>query len=194
MLKIKETLVSLDIIEKKFFCDLDKCKGLCCIEGDAGAPVEKKELDLLKKYFPIIKKYLPEEHLKVIKEKGLYEKDQDGDWVTSCHSSGACVFVTYDKKGVAKCAFQKAYEEGEIDWTKPISCYLYPIRIAHYPEFTAVNYAFRSICKVAEIKGQSLNIRVYEFLEKPLRLFFGDKWYEELKSMANEWSKQKEKS
>lgn len=192
MLEIGNTLVSLDVIEKKFVCDLDKCKGACCVDGDSGAPLEEKELRLLKKYFPKIKKYLPQEHLQVIEQKGLYEKDADGDWVTTCHSSGACVFVNYTDEGIAKCAFQVAYEKGEIDWEKPISCHLYPIRLARYKQFTAVNYAFRSICRVAEIKGQMLGVHVFEFLERPLRRAFGDEWYEELKTVANEWLRQKE--
>ena len=192
MLEIGKALVSLDLVEKKFVCDLEKCKGACCIDGDSGAPLEEDELRLLKKYFSKIKKYLPEEHLKIIDKQGLYEKDSDGDWVTVCHPDGACVFVTYTDNGIAKCAFQLAYEKGEIDWEKPISCHLYPIRLVHYPEFTAVNYAYRSICRVAEIKGQLENVRVYEFLERPLRRSFGDQWYEELKTVAQQWLKQKE--
>ena len=192
MLEIGKTLVSLDVVEKKFVCDLDKCKGSCCIDGDSGAPLEEEELRLVKKYYPKIKKYLPKEHLKIIEQKGLYEKDTDGDWVTVCHPSGACVFVTYDDKGIARCAFQLAYEKGEIDWEKPISCHLYPVRLARYPEFTAVNYAYRSICRVAEIKGQMLGVHVFEFLEHPLRRAFGDEWYEELKTVAHQWLKQKQ--
>ncbi len=192
MLQIGKTLVSLDVIEQKFACDIERCAGACCIEGDAGAPLEESELRLLKKYFPKIKKYLPAGHLQIIEQKGLYERDKDGDWVTTCHPSGACVFVFYDQRGIAKCAFQHAYEKGEIDWPKPLSCHLYPIRIARYPEFTAVNYSKRDICLPGRIKGEKLGIRVYQFLEKPLRRAFGDQWYEQLDFAAKQWIKQKE--
>ena len=192
MLQIGKALVSLDVIEQKFFCDLEKCKGACCIQGDAGAPLEQEELRLLKKYFPKIKKYLPREHLEIIEQKGLYEKDQDGDWVTVCHPSGACVFVFYDQHGVAKCAFQHAYEKGEIDWPKPISCHLYPIRLAKYPEFTAVNYSRRDVCQPGRIKGEITGIHVYQFLKEPLIRAFGQQWYDELELTAEQWLKQKQ--
>ena len=189
MIEIENTLVSLDVIEQKFVCDIEKCKGACCIQGDAGAPLEQEELRLLKKYFPKIKKYLPEEHLKIIERKGLYERDRDGDWVTTCHPSGACVFVFYDEKNIAHCAFQYAYEKGEIDWEKPLSCHLYPIRLAKYPEFTAVNYSQRDICQPARIKGEITGIRVYQFLKRPLIRAFGEKWYEQLVFTAEQWLK-----
>ncbi len=188
MIEIDNILISSEIIETFFFCDLNACKGKCCIEGQAGAPLEQNELKLLKKYFPKIKHLLPENHLEIIQKKGLYEKDNDGDWVTTCDpKTGACVFVSYDQNNIAKCAFQIAYEKGLIPWPKPISCHLYPIIISKYQTFTALNYYPRKICKTAEILGKKLNIRLYQFLKHPLIRKFGENWYNQLCDVAQAW-------
>ncbi len=180
MLEIGNTLISLDVITEHFVCDLEKCKGACCIDGDAGAPLEEDETRIIEEIFDKIKKYLPEKHLQIIEKQGMWEKDEDGDLVTVCAPSGACVFLTWDEKGIAKCAFEIAWEKGETDWPKPISCHLYPIRLAEYPEFIAVNYSRRDICAVGRIKGRKEGVKVYEFLKFPLIRKFGEQWYEQL--------------
>ena len=180
MLQIDDKIVSFDVIEECFLCDLEACKGICCVDGDAGAPLEKDELKKIKSNFKKIKKYLPEKNLKEIKKKGLYEVDEDGDYVTPCLETGECVFLTKDEKGIYKCAFEIAYRKSEIDFIKPISCHLYPIRISEYDNFTAVNYEQRNICQAGRILGKKENLKVYQFLKEPLIRAYGEEFYEKL--------------
>ncbi len=185
MFQIQDTIVSLDVIEEDFFCDLDACKGICCVEGDAGAPVEKEELSLLNEVLPVIWNDLSPQAQEVINKQGVAYIDVDGEYVTSIIDGKDCVFTCYDDKGTCMCAIEKAYRNGLTDFYKPVSCHLYPIRVARYKEFKAVNYHRWSVCKAATLLGKSKDIKVYQFLKEPLIRKFGEEWYEQLCSAAN---------
>ncbi len=180
MLDIDNKIISLDLLTENFVCDLQACKGICCVEGDAGAPLTIAEIDLIEENFEKIKKYLPEKNLKIIEEIGLYEVDEEGDYVTTCLDTGECVFLTKDENNIYKCAFEIAFNKNEIDFWKPVSCHLYPVRITEYENFTAVNYEKRDICKAGRILGKQKNIKLYEFLKEPLIRKFGEEWYKKL--------------
>lgn len=180
MLQIGEALVSLDLIEQFFCCNLDKCLGECCIEGDAGAPISKQEYEKIKEILPEIWNDLLPQAQEVIKQQGVGYIDEEGDLVTSIVDGKNCVFTCYGNNGMCYCAIEKAYREGRIDYYKPISCHLYPVRLTEYPTFTAVNYHRWKICKAAEVLGRKENIRLYQFLKEPLIRRFGKEWYDEL--------------
>lgn len=186
MIQIDDTIISLDIFKEKFLCNLDACKGECCIEGDAGAPLEKEEVEQLKKVLPVIWEDLSPEAQAVIEKQGVCYEDEDGDLVTSIVNGKDCVFTCYDKNGCCYCAIEKAYREGKVDFYKPVSCHLYPIRVQNYPEFKAVNYHRWSVCKAAVLLGQKENMPVYKFLKEPLIRKFGEAWYAELEIAAEE--------
>ncbi len=181
MLQIQNTLVSLDLAERFFCCDLDKCLGECCIEGDAGAPITKEEYAKLQEILPIIIDDLTPAARREIEERGVGYIDEEGDLVTSIVDGKNCVFTCYGAGGMCHCAIEKAFREGRIkDFRKPASCYLYPVRITNYPSFTAVNYHRWKICKAAEVLGKKENLRLYKFLKEPLTAYFGKEWYDEL--------------
>lgn len=180
MLQIHNTLVSLDIIERFFICDLSSCLGECCIEGDAGAPITKQEYDTLKKILPEIWNDLMPKSQQVIKEEGVGYIDEEGDLVTQIVDGKNCVFTCYAENGMCQCAIEKAYREGRIDFYKPISCHLYPLRLKEYANFTSVNYHRWKICKAAEVLGRKNGVRLYQFLKEPLIRRFGKEWYDEL--------------
>ena len=180
MLQIKDTLVSLDLAEQFFLCDLDSCLGECCIEGDAGAPISKEEYNKIKEILPIIWDDLLPQARQEIEKSGVGYIDEEGDLVTSIIDGKNCVFTCYAPRGMCQCAIEKAYREGRTDFYKPISCHLYPVRLKNYSSFTAVNYHRWKICKCAEILGRSKGVRVYQFLKEPLIRRFGQEWYDEL--------------
>lgn len=192
MIQIKDTLVTLDLIEQFFLCDLNSCKGECCIEGDAGAPITKDEYETLKSLVPIVWDDLTPAAKEVIDREGVGYIDEDGDLVTSIVNGRDCVFTTYAPNGMCFCAIEKAFREGRTNFYKPISCHLYPVRINNYPNFTAVNYHRWRICKCAEILGRKENVRAFQFLKEPLIRRFGKEWYDELSLVANEYLNQKE--
>lgn len=190
MLQIKDTLVSLDLLERYFCCDLPKCLGECCIEGDAGAPVTEEEVKKIEEILPEIIGDLLPAAVKEIEENGVAYIDVEGDLVTSLVNGGQCVFTTFGPDGMCQCAIEKAYREGRIGFMKPISCFLYPVRVKQYPSFTAVNFHRWKICKCAEILGRKEGLRAYEFLREPLIARFGKEWYDELALTAEEYFKQ----
>lgn len=189
MIQIDDTIISTDILKKEFVCDLQKCKGICCVEGDAGAPLDEDELPVLEDIFPKIKPFLRPEGIKAIEEQGKYVKDYDGEWVTPLVDGNECAYVIFDERGITKCGIEKAYEAGEIDFQKPISCHLYPIRLTKLKDFTAVNYDRWEICSDACSLGKQLNVTVAEFLKTPLIKRFGEDWYEELMTAKEEIKK-----
>lgn len=189
MLLIDDKVVSLDVIEKFFCCDIDKCLGQCCIEGDAGAPLEPDEVAELEKAVPVIWNDLTPGGQRAIKQNGVTYTDADGDLVTTLADGAACAFATFAKGGKCLCAIDKAYREGRLDFPKPISCALYPIRVTKYPTFTAVNYHKWKICSAAEVTGRKCDCRVYQLLREPLIRAFGQKWYDELAMAASEYLK-----
>lgn len=180
MLQIKDTLVTLDMAERFFQCDLSKCLGECCIEGDAGAPITEEELEKLEKVKEIVWDDLLPAARERIKEAGVGYVDEEGDLVTQIVDGRNCVFTTYAPGGMCLCAIEKAYREGRCDWRKPMSCYLYPLRLTTYSTFTAVNYHRWKICKCAEILGRANGTRLYQFMKEPLIERFGQEWYDEL--------------
>lgn len=186
MIQIGEVIVSSDVLREKFLCNLDVCKGACCIEGDAGAPVEFEEVEKLEEVLPVIRDELSPEARAVIDRQGVVYTDQEGDLVTSIVNDKDCVFTCYDEKGCCYCAIEKAWREGKTDFYKPVSCHLYPIRVGNYGVYKAVNYNRWEICKAAVLLGQKENLPVYKFLKKPLIRKFGEDWYAELELVAEE--------
>lgn len=180
MLQIGDTLVSLDLAERFFCCDLDACHGECCIEGDAGAPITKNEKKELERLLPEINDELLPQAQEVIRRQGVSYVDEEGDMVTSIIDGRNCVFTCFAPGGMCQCAIEKAYRDGRVAMRKPISCYLYPLRITEYHSFTAVNYHRWKICRPAEALGRKLGLRLYQFLKEPLIQRFGKEWYDEL--------------
>lgn len=191
MLQIGDTVVGLDIIEEKFCCNLAICKGWCCVDGESGAPLEAGEVAELERILPEVWGDLSPQAQAIIEKQGVAYKDTDGDMVTSIVNGKDCVFTYYNEKGYCSCAIEKAYREGRIDFYKPISCHLYPIRLQKYRDFTAVNYHRWSICKPAVKFGKELGLPIYKFLKEPLIRCFGQEWYEELDVTAEEYLKNK---
>jgi hypothetical protein len=180
MFVIGETLISEDIRLHMFVCDIAKCKGACCEEGEMGAPLEPKEQEILKKNFQAIQKYIPEKGRKAIAEQGLFVKDKDGDWSTPLVEGKECAYAFKDTKGIWQCGMEKAYHEGESDFRKPISCHLYPLRLQNYGKKTTINYDKWDICDAACALGESTGIPLYVFLKEALIRKFGELWYAEL--------------
>lgn len=186
MLQIDDTIVSLDFLEEHFVCDLASCKGICCIDGDDGAPLEPSEVQILEDLLPVIWNDLTEASKKVIREQGVSYIDSDGEPVTSIVNGQECVFTYTDEQGTCKCAIEKAYREGKTDFYKPISCHLYPARLQQYDGFLAVNYHRWSVCECARKLGANLKVPVYRFIKEPLVRRFGAEWYEQLEIAAEE--------
>lgn len=180
MLQIQDTLVTLDLAEQFFCCDLSQCKGECCIEGDAGAPVTPEECRRIEEVLPAIKDEMIPRGREAVERDGVAYVDEEGDLVTTIVDGRNCAFTCYGPDGVCLCAIEKAQREGRIDFVKPISCSLYPLRLTEYPTFTAVNYHRWKICRSAEKHGRELGIRLYQFLREPLIRRFGQEWYDEL--------------
>lgn len=180
MIKIGEVLVSDDIRDKEFVCNLTKCKGACCVEGDYGAPLEDEELEKLKEIYPHVKPYLTKKGIKAIEEQGTHVLDDDGDFSTPTIGGKECAYSIYDEKGVLKCGIEQAYNDDKIKWKKPISCHLYPIRITKKKNFEAVNYHKWTICSPACSLGKELQVPLYKFLKDALVRKYGQPWYDEL--------------
>lgn len=180
MLEIQNTLVSLDLIEQFFCCDLDSCLGQCCIEGDAGAPVTEEECREIERVLPEVESDLLQRGREAIRENGVAYTDEEGDLVTTIVDGRNCAFTCYEKGGKCICALEKAYREGRTTFMKPESCHLYPVRLKEYPTFTAVNFHRWKICKSAGALGRRLGLRAYQFLKEPLIRKFGEEWYAEL--------------
>ena len=189
MIQIESTIVSDDIFSEEFVCNLAKCKGICCIEGDSGAPLENEELEILNNIFPKIKPFLRKEGIKTIEKQGTYVIDEDNDFVTPLVNGNECAYVVFDGKNTAKCGIEEAYNAGVIEYQKPISCHLYPIRLQQYNTFTAVNYHQWDICSEACTLGSSLKVKVIDFLETPLKRKFGEMWFKKAKEIQNELRK-----
>lgn len=182
MFQIQDTLVSLDLAEEFFCCDLSKCLGACCIEGDAGAPVTPDEVEKIKESLPAIEADMLPRAVEEVRRNGVAYTDEEGDLVTTLLDGRNCAFTCYGPGGVCLCALEKARREGRTSWLKPASCALYPLRLTEYSSFTAVNYHRWSICRDAVANGRRLGIRLYQFLKQPLTERFGAEWYAELKA------------
>ena len=186
MLQIGNTLVSLDVIEKKFVCDLDKCKGMCCVHGDSGAPLEPEEEKILEDIKEIIRPYLRKEGIEAIAGQGVAMVDSDGDLVTPLIGNRECAY-TYIENGIYKCAIEKAFFDGKINFRKPISCHLYPVRIKKYKDYEGVNFEFWSHCQPAIENGTQSDTTVYRFLKESLTRKYGKSWFRNLVQIAREY-------
>ena len=180
MISIKNTLISDEIADTHFVCDLIKCKGACCVEGELGAPLEDDELTLLEKAYPKVKPYLTKEGIRAIEKNGKYIFDSDGEYSTPTIAGKECAYATYDEKGILKCGIEQAWQADKTSFRKPISCHLYPVRIKKYKKYDAVNYHHWHICSPACRLGEDLKIPLYKFLKEALIRKYGEKWYEEL--------------
>lgn len=189
MIIIENKILSEDIVSEQFVCDLSKCKGACCEEGDAGAPLSEEELDQVVEHYETIKPYLTKDAIAQIEKKGKYEYSTEFGWVTPTLPSDneICVYAYREKNGLIKCAFEQAYNEGKIGWKKPISCHLYPI-IAYkgkHGDYERLNYEPRKItCSPACRLGEKLKVPVYKFLKEPLTRKYGEEFYEALEAIA----------
>jgi hypothetical protein len=184
MIQINDTIISLDIFESNFQCDLSLCKGACCVEGDSGAPLTDEEAMELELYYPVFEKYLCNEHKAEVERIGTSLIDSDGELVTPLYNKKACVYTFIDQEGITKCAIEKAFFEGEIPFRKPVSCHLFPIRISEYDDFDAVNYQQIPICQPGRSCGKGNNLPLYKFLKDPLIRKYGEQWYQELEIAA----------
>lgn len=181
MFDIQGKLVSLDVAERYFCCDLEKCLGECCIEGDAGAPITEAEKNMLEAVLPKVWDKLLPAAKERIKECGVAYVDEEGDLVTQIVDGKNCVFTTYGPGGMCLCALEKTFREGKSEFRKPASCALYPLRVKEYDSFTAINYHRWKICRCAEVAGKVKNVRLYQFMEGPLTEVYGKDFYDELK-------------
>lgn len=190
MFEIDGKLVSLDVIEEKFFCNLTVCKGNCCVQGSSGAPLTDDETQILERIFETVRPRLTAECVAAIEAQGKWIIDRDGDKVTTLVDNGPCAYAVNDGK-IVKCAIEMAWRDGEVDFQKPISCHLYPIRIMRCGDYDALNYEHIPLCFEATEKGERLGVPVYRFLKEPLIRKYGEAFYDELCLVASEWKKQK---
>ena len=189
LIEIHDKIVSTQIFERKFVCDLNACKGACCVHGDAGAPLTIEEADILEEDLEKIKPYMRPEGIAAVNETGVFYVDQENDTATTLVNGAECAFVYFDEKGITKCAIEAAHKDGKTEFKKPISCHLYPIRLKQFNDFTAVNYDHWDICEPACKCGEELNVPVFRFLKEPLIRAFGEKFYEELIIVDGELAK-----
>lgn len=180
MIVIDQTIISDDIKDNFFVCNLDKCKGACCVEGDLGAPLEDSELTELERVYDEVAPYLSAEGRAAIEKQGKFIRDWEGDFSTPTINDRECAYAIYDEKGVLKCGIEQAYLDKKISFKKPISCHLYPIRITKYDDYEALNYDQWSICSPACSFGKELRIPLYQFLKDALVRKYGEEWYSAL--------------
>lgn len=190
MIAIDNVLLSNEIVDEKFVCDLDKCKGGCCVDGDCGAPLTEEETHKLADIYPKIKQYLLPEYIAEIEKQGLHTIDNEYGFVTPTVNGGICVYGYTDDAGIVKCGIEQAWKDGVIEFRKPISCHLYPIRITTHPEYELVNYEPRQdLCKAACKLGNKLKVPVYQFLKEAIERKYGTEFYETLDAVAEEVKK-----
>ena len=196
MIAIDNVLISDEIVEEQFVCDLNKCKGGCCVDGDAGAPLNKDELQKINEVYEAVLPYLPEESKRELERQGKYVYDKEFGWVTPTIESKVCVYGIIDKNGIVKCGIEQAYNDGKVQWKKPISCHLYPIRIqqSRDKQTDYVNYEPREdLCGAACTLGKKLKVPVYVFLKDALVRKYGSEFYETLQATASHMDEKKQK-
>ncbi len=191
MFQIDNTLVTEDLFEKEFVCNLNACNGICCVEGDSGAPLLEEEKEILDKIYEELKPYLSAEGIKAIEEQGKYIIDFQGELTTPLINNKECAYVVQDEKGMYHCGIEQAYNDKKIDWQKPISCHLYPVRVKDYSGFQAVNYDKWDICSAACELGKQLQVPLYKFLKEPLIRKFGEEWYQDIEAVAQQYFQEK---
>lgn len=186
LIEVKDKIVSLDLFEKKFVCDLNACKGACCVEGDSGAPLTLEEVDILEEDYEKIKPYMRPEGIAEVEKQGVFYMDWDNEPVTALVNDKECAFVYFDEQGITKCAIEKAHKAGKTNFKKPISCHLYPIRVQKLGSGQALNYNEWDICRPACSCGEELNVQVFRFLKEPITRAFGEEFYAELELIDSE--------
>ncbi len=186
MFQLGKSIVSEDIIEKDFVCNLTACKGACCVEGEAGAPVAPEEVDILREIYPKVKPFLRPEGIEAIEAQGTHIETDMGELETPLVEGKECAYVTFTPDGIATCGIEDAFNAGEISFQKPVSCHLYPVRVQEYNEFSAVNYHRWPICDPACALGKELQVPIYKFVKTALIRKFGENWYAELEKVASE--------
>lgn len=191
MIEIDNKVVSSEIIEQRFCCDLPRCLGMCCVHGDSGAPLTPNEALTLEQIRDTVKPYMTAEGIQAIQEQGVAITDNDGDLVTPLIAGKECAFTVFEN-GIATCSIEKAWNDGKIDFQKPISCHLYPIRVKEYSNFTAINYHQWEVCAPARELGKQINIPVYKFLKDALIRAYGKEFYSQLEEAAELLSLRKE--
>lgn len=189
LVEVKDKVVSTEVFRRKFVCDLNACKGACCVEGDAGAPLKKEEVTIIEDNLEKIKPYMRPEGIDAVQKQGVSYLDQENEPVTTLINGGECAFVFFDEKGITKCSIEQAYLDGKIDYKKPISCHLYPIRVKKYNDFEALAYDEWDICKPACACGEELDVPVYKFLREPLIRAYGQAFFDELLIVDEEFQK-----
>jgi hypothetical protein len=187
----KNILVSEELLEEEFVCNLSACKGACCVEGDGGAPLTQEEENNIEENWDVIKSYLPKKSIEEIEKQGFGVKGWDGERETPLVDGKECVYVTFQEDGSLRCAIELAESKGEIDFSKPESCALYPIRVQKLPTFTSLRYHKWDICSDACSLGKELQVPVYKFLKGPLTKKYGEDWFQELDIIAKEYVKHK---
>ena len=185
MIQIGNTTISDDLVDQHFLCDLEKCKGACCVEGDAGAPLNAEEIVLLPQIIDRIKPYLRKEGVEAIEQQGTFVLDFEQETVTPLIKEKECAYVIFEN-GIAKCGIEKAYFDGAVTFRKPVSCHLYPIRIRRNGTYTFVNYDRWSICEPARLKGVREHVPLREFVKESLIRRFGKEWYKELRMVIDQ--------
>ena len=191
IIEIGKILVSSDLLEKQFVCDLNACKGACCVEGDDGAPINQDEIDLLEEHLDAVKPYMNQAGIDVVDEQGVFYMDRFNEPVTSLVNDKDCAFVTLDNNGITKCGIEQAHREGKIPFNKPISCHLYPIRVSKFSTFESLNYDRWSICDPACSLGEQLQVPVYKFLKEPIIRAYGHSFFTELENVDEQMQKVK---
>lgn len=186
LVEIEDKIISAQIFERQFVCDLSACKGACCIEGNGGAPVTKEEVAIIEAHLDKILPFMRPEGIEAIEAQGVVYEDDDLEPATTLVKGKECAFVYFDQTNTAKCAIEKAHREGQIDFIKPISCHLYPIRTKKFDQYTALNYEKWDICAPACACGEKLNVPVFKFLKEPLIRAFGPEFYKELEVVSRE--------
>lgn len=190
MIEIEGKVINTEIFRRRFVCDISKCKGTCCYDGDSGAPLEKEELDKLTEVFPAVEPLLSDKEREEISRKGLWVTDADGDFVTPIIDGRECVYTNREPDGTWSCAIEKAFREGKTNWRKPISCYLYPIRVSKTRKYELLNFHEWEVCRPAMELGQKVGTPAYKFLREPIIEKFGEDFYKELEELEQELSRQ----
>lgn len=180
MIIIDDTLISDELYTEYFVCDLPVCHGGCCVHGDAGAPLEKEETAILEKIFESVKPYMRQEGIKAVEKSGTHVEDQECEFTTPLVQGRECAYVFFDEHNIAKCAIEKAWEEKKVDFKKPVSCHLYPVRIENYSSYDAVNYHRWPICECARKNGKKHKVPIYVFIKDALIRKYGKEWFTQL--------------
>ena len=189
LVEIEDKIISTELFSEQFVCDLNKCKGACCVKGNGGAPLTDKEVELISNGLDKIKPHMSRSGIKTVDKEGVFYLDHDEVPATKLIDKKECCFVYFDDSNTAKCSIETAYKAGDIDFNKPQSCHLYPIRTKDFNEFTALNYEVWDICSPACSLGQSLKVPVYKFLKEPIIRVFGETFFEELSKVDKELQK-----